>query len=401
MVQESGLVCSVCGTVNDKKAKFCNECGNKLKQEKACLVCEKNTKEQDITDNTLGSELMADDFDFRHEFGENQKAFGGFVNREEINIIIFSDKMNEVPDDAWDVSSKHDGSVMAYIRNTSDLTELIIVGEKGVRANPNCSCLFGGYKKLLQINFNGCFDTSRVESMYRMFSKCEQLEKLDVSEFDTRKVKNMQRMFFRCENLKTINVSGFDTSQVTKMESMFSCCKRLKQLDISRFDTSQVTDMEGMFSGCEQIEQLDISVFDTSQVTDMAFMFSGCKRLKQLDISRFDTSQVTDMENMFEDCRQLRQLDISGFDTSQVTNMNFMFKDCKQLKQLDISGFNISRITSLGDMWGTFAGCEQLKQLDISGFDINQITDKKYMFDGCSNMEVCVWIPLAWLQRLF
>ena len=36
MVQESGLVCRVCGTVNDKKAKFCNECGNKLKQEKAC-----------------------------------------------------------------------------------------------------------------------------------------------------------------------------------------------------------------------------------------------------------------------------------------------------------------------------------------------------------------------------
>lgn len=80
MVQESGLVCRVCGTVNDKKAKFCNECGNKLKQEKACPVFEKNKEEQGITDKRFGSGLMADDFKFGEEIDEKQKVFGSSIN---------------------------------------------------------------------------------------------------------------------------------------------------------------------------------------------------------------------------------------------------------------------------------------------------------------------------------
>ena len=94
MVQESGLVCRVCGTVNDKKAKFCNECGNKLKQEKACPVFEKNKEEQGITDKRFGSGLMADDFKFGEEIDEKQKVFGSSINRDEINIITFSDNCN-------------------------------------------------------------------------------------------------------------------------------------------------------------------------------------------------------------------------------------------------------------------------------------------------------------------
>ena len=66
---------------------------------------------------------------------ENITAFGSSIKRSEINIITISDRMYEVPDDAWDVSSNKDRSVMAYIRNRDDLTELVIAGRNGVRAN--------------------------------------------------------------------------------------------------------------------------------------------------------------------------------------------------------------------------------------------------------------------------
>lgn len=181
MVQESGLVCRVCGTVNDKKAKFCNECGNKLKQEKACPVFEKNKEEQGITDKRFGSGLMADDFKFGEEIDEKQKVFGSSINRDEINIITFSDKMDEVFDGAWDVSSNRNGSVMAYIREICGLTELVIAGKNGICANENCSQLFAEYENLLQINFNGVFDTSRVTNMHSMFNGCYRLKNLNVA----------------------------------------------------------------------------------------------------------------------------------------------------------------------------------------------------------------------------
>ena len=82
ILQERGLVCTVCGTENDKKAKFCNECGNKLKQEKACPVFEKNKEEQGITDKRFGSGLMADDFKFGEEIDEKQKVFWSYINRD-------------------------------------------------------------------------------------------------------------------------------------------------------------------------------------------------------------------------------------------------------------------------------------------------------------------------------
>lgn len=222
MVQESGLVCRVCGTVNDKKAKFCNECGNKLKQEKACPVFEKNKEEQGITDKRFGSGLMADDFKFGEEIDEKQKVFGSSINRDEINIITFSDKMDEVFDGAWDVSSNRNGSVMAYIREICGLTELVIAGKNGICANENCSQLFAEYENLLQINFNGVFDTSRVTNMHSMFNGCYRLKNLNVSKFDTNRVTDMSWMFVDCEQIDQLDLSGFDTSQVTNMAPAIS-----------------------------------------------------------------------------------------------------------------------------------------------------------------------------------
>ena len=211
----SGRICSVCGTVNNENAKFCFECGNKFEEQKVCQKCGRAYEEgmkfcpqcgtslmnqNVINENTMiGSELMADPIDLEDEEldEENITAFGSSIKRSEINIITISDRMYEVPDDAWDVSSNKDRSVMAYIRNRDDLTELVIAGRNGVRANKNCSCLFAGYQNIKQINFSGKFDTSQVTDMSFMFlsEDYSELTKLDVSGFNTSRVTNMKYMF--------------------------------------------------------------------------------------------------------------------------------------------------------------------------------------------------------------
>ena len=196
-------------------------------------------------------------------------------------------------------------------------------------------------------------------------------------------IANASYMFSECENMTSIDLTNFDTSSVTDMECMFNCCKSLTNLDVRGFKTSSVTDMRWMFRECNGLTSLDVSGFNTSGVTDMLAMFYGCQRLTSLDVSRFDTSNVTKMNSMFACCFGLTSLDVSGFDTSNVTEMQTMFWACDELTSLDVSGFDTSRVTG---MKGMFAHCRKLISLDISGFDMSNVTDVNDMFDDCNNL---------------
>ena len=276
------------------------------------------------------------------------------VKQMDVYKIKFLDSMENVPDGAWDASASGDGSVAVWIEDGGCL---YFAANGNIIGNPNSRALFSAYRNLIEINFNQCFNTSKIIDMELMFYQCNSLDNLDLSCFDTSRVTNMENMFTSCIALSTLDVSSFNTSQVTNMNSMFYECKSLRSLDVSGFDMSQVTDMSSMFSRCESLESLDVSKFDTSQVTSMRYMFCECKSLESLDVSKFDTSQVTDMRSMFRLCRSLESLDVSGFDTSRVTNMNQMFLECKSLGSLDVSKFDMSQVEFTG---GMFYGCESL-----------------------------------------
>ena len=245
----------------------------------------------------------------------NSVKFGKKVLR-----IVFLDTAFGCGKQAWDVSEKRDGSVMAWLKKRGGILDrcydLYIGAEGGVSAPEDSSYLFAGFKGLEELNFQGNFDTSNV--------------------------RNMKGMFFECSSIRTMDIDCFDTSQVTDMSYMFSCCKGVRYLNVAGFDTSRVTTMRGMFSTCPGLVRLDVGGFDTSKVTDMCFMFSGCRSLKKLDINGFDTSKVMDMCNMFANCECLTYLNVDNFDTSQVKSMKYMFWGCNGLASLDISHLDLS-----------------------------------------------------------
>ena len=58
------------------------------------------------------------------------------------------------------------------------------------------------------------------------------------------------------------------------MSYMFSGCNSLEYLDLTNFDTSNVEYMEGMFCGCLQLKEIKgINNFNTSQIKNMSYMF--------------------------------------------------------------------------------------------------------------------------------
>ena len=272
------------------------------------------------------------------------QVFHSGIYRYDVGSVTFLDTTADAPEDAWDISEKENGSVLAWVTGQAPAYDLYIAGEGGVQAPRYCSYLFAGYLNATSITFGTAFDTSEVTGMDRMFSDCEKLTNLDVHNFDTSQVTNMTGMFSQCSELSSLDVTSFNTSLVFDMNEMFYGCSKLSSLDVNSFDTSQVTAMRGMFFGCSSLTDLDLRSFDTSQVTSMSGMFSGCSNLTDLDLRSFDTSRVTSMWEMFSSCGKLKNLDVSSFDTSSVTTMDSMFLGCDSLTDLDLSSFDFSNV---------------------------------------------------------
>jgi len=331
---------------------------------------------------------------------------------EQITSISFEPEIN-VPDNltisAWDVSETKDKSVMAYIEDDgtgNNTYKLHIQAKNKIYTNQDSSSLFKSFSKLTEITgmeyvdtsktiymddmFSGCnsitsldvsnFDTSQVKSMDNMFSYCRNLTSLDVSHFDTSNVLSMSCMFQECSSLTNLNLSNFETSNVKDMSYMFWECGRLTNLDVSNFDTSEVTRMDQMFYGCVSLTSLDVSNFNTSKVANMYRMFYSCSSLTSLNVGNFDTSNVINMSYMFYECSGLTSLDLSNFDTSNVTNMRAMFSYCTSLTNLDVSRFNTSSVTNTSQM---FSDCHALTNLDLSSFDTSNVANMDKMFDTC------------------
>ena len=175
-----------------------------------------------------------------------------------------------------------------------------------------------------------------ITKINHMFYKCNNIIKLNLSNFHAENVTNMSHLFQGNKYLKYINLDNVDTQNVTNMCEMFKDCKSLTSLDLSFFNTKNVTDMSLMFYECCELKNINISNFSTQNVKDMRFMFYGCSNLIKLNLSSFNTQNVLDMGEMFNGCKNLKYLDLSNFDTKNAIIMISMFHDCSALKKENI-----------------------------------------------------------------
>ena len=228
-------------------------------------------------------------------------VFGRKMDRKQIATIYFRNKKENIGEDAWDISEKQNGSIMAWTEEKRNgFVDLYLAANGNILANKDCSMLFRGYENLKKFVGLQYFRTDQTEDMHSMFSECIQLKTLNLKKMDTGNVTNMSHMFYLCLHLQSLNLEKLHTDQVTDMSAMFALCSELKELDLSSFDTSHVKNMNMMFFHCKSLEKLNISGFDTSNVESMAEMFTQCESLGELDVSHFDTSKIENMPSFSE-----------------------------------------------------------------------------------------------------
>ena len=248
------------------------------------------------------------------------------------------------------------------------------------------SSMFSGCKLLQKIIFFD-FKTDNVTDMSYLFSGCKSLKNIDLSEFNTEKVTNMNNMFEGCELLENIDSYEINAKNVTNMSNMFYECKSLSNLDFSNFKNfEQLTDISSMFSGCLSLNNINLSNLITKNITDMSFLFSGCKSLKNIDLSNFNTENIIKMNNMFSGCEALTNLDLSYFKNTKILNdVSYLFSGCKSLENINISNLNTQNVNNMSHM---FAGCELLKNIiDLAKINTENVIYMNNMFYECKSLS--------------
>lgn len=262
----------------------------------------------------------------------------------------------------------------------------VVFDESFKDARPTtCVSWFLWFEALTTIEHLDYLNTSEVEYMNSMFTKCTSLETLDLSSFNTEKVTDMQTMFEGSTNLRTINLpKGFIGSNVTDLNGMFRGCVSLTELDLSGSNAEKVKNMYSMFYGCVALSNLNLSGFKTGSLTEMRYLFSSCHSLESLDLSGFNTENVTSMVSMFSQCSSLRSLDLSSFNTSKVIGMNLMFYNCTNLESIDLSSFETENLQQMPHM---FYSCTKLETLNLSSFATPNMTSMLSAFQNCKNLK--------------
>ena len=302
------------------------------------------------------------------------------LDRETQTLTLYYDKNKQTSDNAiyarplW----------ANYVERKAIQT--VVFDESFKHARPkSCDQWFYLFEGLTKIEHLDYLNTSEVENMGSMFSKCTSLETLDLSSFNTEKVTNMLAMFEGSMSLRTIKLpKGFIGSNVTNLNATFRGCASLTELDLSGSNAEKVKDMGGMFYGCVALSNLNLSGFKTGSVTDMPYLFSSCQSLESLDLSGFNTENVTSMESMFSQCSSLRSLDLSSFNTSKVIDMHLMFFKCTNLESIDLSSFDTENLQRMAHM---FSSCTKLAMLDLSSFATPNMTSMLSAFQYCKNLK--------------
>ncbi|MBO4822882.1 MAG: BspA family leucine-rich repeat surface protein [Prevotella sp.] len=157
------------------------------------------------------------------------------------------------------------------------------------------------------------------------------------SSFSVARPVTMWNWFAGCKNLKTVTgLENLNTSKVTSMYGLFSECSSLESIDLSSLDVSNVTNMAYMFSGCFQLKNVNVAGWNTSKVENMAYMFANTRYnnwgITTLDLSSFDTSNVTNMTYMFYNLRGVKTVYVGeNWNTDNVGSSSQMFYNCTQI----------------------------------------------------------------------
>ena len=173
----------------------------------------------------------------------DREAFSSvMMSHHELRNLVFEYKSTRPASPNGLLSTSNSTPIYYTIEGT---TMIVYTPAAQMYANPDCSYMFsktpGSNVELEQIDFGTGFNTANVTNMSYMFSNCENLRSLNLSNLNLQSVTTMEGMFKSC-GIQTLNLSGATTSSsLNNATSMFSYCENLSgTLDLSGIELSTI-----------------------------------------------------------------------------------------------------------------------------------------------------------------
>ena len=171
-----------------------------------------------------------------------------------------------------------DGTLTFYYKNNKTLGE----NEYELNSDKKAPEWLTYKDNITNVVFDTSFAKARPMSCYHWFYECKKLKQIEGIEYlNTEEVTNMEGMFTNCQALTSLDVTNFNTEKVTTMKNMFADCQALTSLDLTNFNTTIVEAMFTMFNDCSALTTIYASdkFVITKDIWD-AVMFYGCTKLK-------------------------------------------------------------------------------------------------------------------------
>ena len=182
------------------------------------------------------------------------------------------------------------------------------------------------------------------------------------------------------ESFNIIELSWY--YNLTNCSKMFSFCDAITEVDLSEFIGDDVKSYNYMFEECTSLTSIEISNLNTSSSNMMKYMFAGCSKINFINLSEVNATYMNHMDYMFSGCTSLLYLDFSNFNFKNLFTSSYMFNNCEKLKYINL--FN-SKNTTLRINEDTFDNTPERIIFCSNELNHNFITIKPNSINNCSD----------------
>ena len=160
-----------------------------------------------------------------------------------------------------------------------------------------------------------------------------------------KKLLQCDHLFSNCDNIYKIDCSNFDCSQIIDCSYMFFKCSSLIEINFGKLDFAFSNNFSYMFEGCSNLEKIDVSYFNTNNSKTFEGMFWLCSKLKEINVSKFKTTNCKDINRMLFKCSSLESIDMFHWDMKNINNIYYLFRGCSKLKNIKINFNNNKKLS--------------------------------------------------------
>ena len=174
----------------------------------------------------------------------------------------------------------------------------------------------------------------------RLFYKCNDVYKIDCSNFDCSRIIDCSEMFTQhysflfapTSNLIEINLGKLDFALSNNFSDMFRGCENLQKLNVSYLNINNAKNISNMFSQCSNLKEINASNFKTNNYKNFFSQLSACKYLETINLTNWDINYIIDseiIENLINICPNLKSIKLNN-DIEKYKRFNDIFSEISE-----------------------------------------------------------------------